>query len=98
MATRKHAPRLGYDPAELVPGVSTLYVSRNGRGWELRRDGVLLSSHATRNEALDTAHEISEREYCNILAEGSTGTLVLLMEQDPEWLAIARDLDRIRGM
>jgi hypothetical protein len=98
MATRRQAPELGYDPADLVPGVPTLYVSLNGRGWELRCDGVLLSTHPTRDEALDAAYEQCDREFGNILAEGSTGRFVFQMEQDPVLLKLFRDLDRARGM
>ncbi|HEX8395364.1 MAG TPA: hypothetical protein VF665_23645 [Longimicrobium sp.] len=98
MATRKRAPRKGYDPADLVPGVPTLYVARHGSRWHLTRDGVLLSTHSTRIEALDIAYELSEQNFCNILAEGSTGRLVVEMDQDPQWLALAREMDRARGM
>ena len=98
MTKRRRPPELGYDPAGLVPNVPTLYVARNGQVWELRRDGVLLSTHPTRLKALDVAYEHSGRSFCNILAEGSTGRLVVEMDQDPRWLAIARELDRARGL
>ncbi|MBB4639136.1 hypothetical protein [Longimicrobium terrae] len=97
MATRKRAPEPGYEPEDLVPGVPTLYIALRNSVWELRRDGVLLSTHPTRVNAIDVARAHSDREFCNILAEGSTGRLVFQMSQDPKWLAIARELDRARG-
>lgn len=97
MATRRRAPELGYDPEDLVPGVPTLYIALRNSVWELRRDGVLLSTHPTRVHAVRTARDHTEREYCNILAEGSTGRLVLKMEQNPVLVRLYAELDRLRG-
>ena len=98
MAVRRRTPEPWYDPADLVAGVPTLCVTPHAGRWELRRDGVLLSTHATRDDALDSAYACSDREFSNILATGSTGRYLFEMEQDPKLLKLYRELDRMRGL
>ncbi|HEV3051577.1 MAG TPA: hypothetical protein VGX50_14830 [Longimicrobium sp.] len=95
MATREPPVELFYDPAELDPDAPRLYVRRNGTSWRLLdQDGVLLSAHASQDEAIDAARRLSGQRFSEILVRGSTDDLEWRLDQDPEIEAI---LGRLRG-
>ena len=95
MATREPPVELYYDPAKLDPDAPRLRVIRNGGGWELRADdGELLSTHPTQADAVDAALGRSKRRFSEILVRGSTGRAEWVMNQDPNWLKLARAIDR----
>lgn len=95
MATREPPVELFYSPADLDPQAPRLRVTRNGEGWELRADeGDLLSKHPSQAEAIDAALERSKARFSEILVRGSTGRAEWVVNQNPNWLELARALDR----
>ncbi|HEX6036756.1 hypothetical protein [Longimicrobium sp.] len=83
MAMREPPEELFYDPADLDPDAPRLYVLRNGDTWELQDEpGDVLSTHPTRRDALEDAHERSAVAFCEILARGSNGRAEWWMEQN----------------
>lgn len=95
MATREPPVELFYDPADLDPTAPRLRVSKNGKGWELRDDdGLLLSAHPSQSDAIAVALEQSQRRFSEILVRGSNGRAEWRFNQNPEWLTLARELDR----
>jgi hypothetical protein len=95
MATREPPVELFYDPAELDPDAPRLYVRRNGTSWRLLdQDGVLLSTHASQDEAIGAARRLSKQRFSEILVRGSTDDLEWRLDQDPEIEAI---LGRLGG-
>lgn len=94
MATREPPVELFYDPAELDPDAPRLYVRRNGTSWRLLdQDGVLLSTHASQDEAIGAARQISKKRFSEILVRGSTDDLEWRLDQDPEIAAARRHFD-----
>lgn len=95
MATREPPVELFYDPADLDPDAPRLYVRRNGTTWRLLdEDGLLLSTHASQDDAIDAARQKSKKRFSEILVRGSTDDLEWRLDQDPDIEAI---LDRLRG-
>lgn len=95
MATRKTPVELFYDPEDLDPQAPRLCVTRNGEGWELRaNEGDLLSKHSSQAEAIDAGLERSKARFSEILVRGSTGRAEWVVNQNPEWLKLARAVDR----
>lgn len=84
MAMRELPDELFYDPADLDSDAPRLYVLRNGDTWELQDEaGDVLSTHPTRRDALEEAHQRSATRFCEILARGSNGRIEWWMEQSP---------------
>lgn len=95
MATREPPVELFYDPQELTPGAPRLRIMRNGEGWELLDDeGMLVSRHPTQADAIDAALELSKVRFSEILVRGSTGRAEWVVNQNPRWLKLAKEIDR----
>ena len=95
MATRKASVELFYDPEDLDPGAPRLRIAKKRGVWELRDEqGVLLSKHPRLPDALDAALERSEKCFSEILVMAGSGRFEWSVQHNPDWLALARAVNR----
>lgn len=86
---------LFYDPAELDPDAPRLRIGKTNGCWELRGDeGTVLSCHRSLPDAIDAGLERSQVCFSEILFRGSTGREEWSVHHNPEWVDLARALNR----
>lgn len=86
---------LFYDPADLDPDAPRLRIGKANGCWELRDDeGTLLSCHPCLPDAIDAGLERSRVCFSEILFRGSTGRDEWSVHHNPEWVELARALNR----
>jgi hypothetical protein len=95
MAKRKAPVELFYDPEDLEPGAPRLRIAKQRGVWDLRDDhGVLLSSHPRLPDAIDAALERSGKCFSEILVMAGSGRFEWSVQHNPDWLALARAVNR----
>ena len=96
MAKREPSVELFYDPAELDPAAPRLHIRKHGGTWELRDDrGVLLSTHPSQGRAVDAALRRSRARFSEILVRGSNGRAEWAVNQDPKWLKLGKQMEKV---
>jgi hypothetical protein len=86
---------LFYDPADLDPDAPRLCISKTHGLWELRdNEGTVLSCHSSLPDAIDAGVERSRLCFSEILFRGSTGGEEWSVRHNPDWVALARALNR----
>jgi hypothetical protein len=92
---REPPVELFYDLDMLDPDAPRLRISKCAGIWELRDDqGALLSSHARLTGAIDDALARSAECYSEILVMAATGRFQWSVQHNPDWLALARAVNR----
>ncbi|HEX6367655.1 MAG TPA: hypothetical protein VF006_01905 [Longimicrobium sp.] len=95
MATRESSIELFYDPEDLDPAAPRLHIAKRDGVWELRdQQGVLLSSHVRLPDAIDAALARSEECFSEILVMAGSGRFEWSVQHNPDWLALARAVNR----
>jgi hypothetical protein len=84
-----------YDPADLDPDAPRLHIGKTNGCWELRdEEGTVLSCYPSLPDAIDAGLERSQARFSEILFRGSTGREEWSVHHNPEWVELARALNR----
>jgi hypothetical protein len=94
-ATGEPSVELFYDPEDLDSQAPRLRIAKTSGVWELRDEqGALLSSHARLPDAIDAALARSEVCFSEILVMAATGRFEWSVQHNPDWLELARAVNR----
>jgi hypothetical protein len=92
---REASVELFYDPEELDTDAPRLRISKCAGVWELRdSQGALLGSHTRLPDAIDDALARSAECYSEILVMAATGRFEWSVQHNPDWLELARAVNR----
>jgi hypothetical protein len=83
MATRKQRVQLTFSPEDIDPAVPRLYVRRDGELWHVRSDAGVLSTHATREDALTGARERARETAAEVFFESHSGKYLHQVARSP---------------
>ncbi|HEY0019015.1 MAG TPA: hypothetical protein VGC13_22125 [Longimicrobium sp.] len=98
VAGRERPIDLYYDPEELDADAPRLRISKCAGVWELRDDqGALLGSHARLPAAIDHALARSAKRFSEILVMSATGRFEWSVKHNPEFVELARAVNRPVG-